>query len=246
MTSPAAKPSADAPALHGPYPALLHRPLNQLLLIGPLLILFHAGSAWLGHSLLVPDYLQVVLLWFGGRADFLPALLIVAVLLGQHVVRRDPLKPSGLAVMGMLLESALWTVPLVALGWLTSRIAAQAATAPAKSPLLRGLVESIGAGVYEEFLFRLVFISLVGLIGVDLLNLKRRGVMIGAMIASGLVFAAVHFPLSAWASPAELPWGQVVFLAVVGMWWAVLFAWRGLGVAVASHIWWDVLVTLMR
>lgn len=246
MTARAEPTKPTGPLSPVSYPQLLHRPLNQLLLIGPLLIAFHAGSAWLGHSLLVPDYLQVVLLWFGGRAAFLPALLIVAVLLAEHLVRRDPWTPSGLAVAGMVLESAVWTVPLVALGWLTSRIAAQAATTPADPALLRGLIEAVGAGVYEEFLFRLVFISLIGLIGVDLLGLKRRPVMIGAMVASGLVFAAVHFSLARWASPAELPWGQVIFLAAAGMWWAVLFAWRGLGVAVASHIWWDVLVTLMR
>jgi hypothetical protein len=240
-TSPAVPPRRE------PYDTLIHRPANQLLLIVPLLLIFHIGSEWLGHRLLVPEYLRIILRWFGATGRYLSGLLIVAVLIAQHVTRKDPWRLSPLAAAGMVLESAVWTVPLLAVSWLTQRIAAQVGPASAAAePFVQDILESIGAGVYEEFLFRLVLISLIGLLMIDLLGMPKKPVMIVAMILSAVTFAAVHFTTHQLTHPSQMSWNRFAFLTLAGLWWAVLYAWRGYGVAVCSHVWWDLFVVLMK
>lgn len=216
-----------------------HRPLNQLLLIGPLLVVFHVGSEFLGSSLLVPVYLRDVLASLGVTGRYLPAAAVLAVLLGQHLARKEPLRASGWVAAGMLLEAALWVLPVLAISWLTHPGPAGAAV---RAGPIREVLEAIGAGVYEEFLFRLVFVSALLLLGVDLLGLPRLAVTVAAVSLSGVLFAACHFPLGVWTGESPLSGGRAVFLAAAGAWWGVLFLWRGYAVAAVCHVVWDLLV----
>jgi membrane protease YdiL (CAAX protease family) len=215
-----------------------HRPLNQLLVIVPLLVIFQVGAMRWGSSLLVPQYLRYVFLQMSVTGPFLSAALVVAVLLGQHLTRHDPWRASGWVAAGIVVESAVWSVPLLGLSWITRDMA----PAALREDVLRGAVEAIGAGVYEEFLFRLVLLSVLMLIFVDLLHLRKEKCAVAAVILAGLAFAALHFPPGTWWSEAPIPWGRAVFLAAAGVWWGVLFVWRGFAVAVCSHVWWDLFV----
>lgn len=226
------------------YSRDIHRPLNQLLVIVPLLVLFQIGSAKLGSGLLVPQYLRVALESLGAPGRWLPMLLIILVLLIQHITRKDPSKLNLWAGLGIIVESACWTLPLVAMGWMTSGTpsAAQVATQPANEALLRACVEAIGAGVYEEFLFRMVFVSIFIMLFADLLHLKMEAVTFCAIIISGVVFSMFHFTWSQWTGPQPILWSNFVFLSLAGIWWGVLFLWRGFAVAVCCHVWWDFFV----
>ncbi len=222
----------------------IHKPLNQLVIIAPLLVIFQIGSAQLGSDLLVPQYLRCVLLWFGATGRYLPAVLIVVVLLAQHAVRNDPSRINLRAVLGMIFESAFWSLPLLAISWLTGRVYVSAAAegGPSGNAVLRTWMEAIGAGVYEEFLFRLVFLSVMVLLFVDLLHLRKDVMTIVAILLAGLIFAACHFPAAHWFGTEVRQWGRFAFLALAGAWWGVLFVWRGYAVAACSHIWWDIFV----
>jgi len=186
----------------------LHKPINQLMVIVPLLVLFQAGSTQAGSGLLVPQYMRLALECLGAPGRWLPMFTIIAVLVAQHIVRKDPLRINGVAVAGILIESAWWTLPLVAAGWITS-IAPTGAwqlagAAGCDGAWLRACLEAIGLG--------------------------------------GLIFAAFHFSFAQLTGQSPLPWGSAIFLAVAGMWWGVLFLWRGLAVATCSHIWWNIFV----
>lgn len=215
-----------------------HRPLNQLLVIVPLLVIFQIGAMRWGSSLAVPQYLRDVFLQMAVTGPFLSAGLVVAVLLGQHLTRRDPWRCSGWVAGGIVVESAVWSVPLLGVSWITRDLP----PAMIREEILRGAVEAVGAGVYEEFLFRLVLLSVLMMIFVDLLRLRKDKSGVAAVLLAGLMFAAFHFSPSQWWSEAPLPWGRFVFLAAAGIWWGVLFVWRGFAVAVCSHIWWDLFV----
>ncbi|MBN1555068.1 MAG: CPBP family intramembrane metalloprotease [Phycisphaerae bacterium] len=233
-----AKKSSQLPPERLRYGKETHRPLNQLLLIGPLLALFQIGAMRWGSSLSVPEYLRYVFLQMSVTGPFLSAGLVVAVLLGQHLTRHDPWRVSGWVAGGMLVESAIWSVPLLGLSWLTRDMP----VAAVREETLRGAVEAIGAGIYEEFLFRLVLLSVLMMIFVDLLHRKKDPSGVAAVLLAGAAFAAFHFSPDQWWGQASLPWGRFVFLAVAGVWWGVLFVWRGFAVAACSHIWWDVFV----
>ena len=236
------------------YGAEIHRPLNQLVLVGVLLLFFHVFSAKLGSTLLVPEYLRYVFSMMGVAGKYLPAIAILVVLGWQHLVHRNLEKNrymnkhrvSFIAIVGMIIEGAVSILPLVAANWMTGKIPVLAQIGEADHPILRGVLESVGAGVYEEFLFRMVFISIALLIFTDAMKRKENCVIVISIIVSGILFALAHLSAGQLDGDAGISWGSMVFLALAGMWWGVLFIWRGFGVAVCSHICWDLLVVFIN
>jgi len=103
---------------HEGYTWQTHRPLNCLVFILPMLLFFQIGTAYYGTTLLAPRHLGKILKYFGATAAYLPALLIVAVLLIQHVLSREKWTAEPKALAGMFGESVLWTTPLIAMSYL--------------------------------------------------------------------------------------------------------------------------------
>src|SRR5262249_39979241 len=100
------------------------------------------------------------------------------------------------------------------------------------------VVTFIGAGIYEEVLFRLILFS--GLEWVLLwINLRPPLTAIVAGVASALLFSAAHH-----VGPAGEPFQGYVFVfrTVAGLYFAILYRWRGFGIAAGSHACYDVLV----
>jgi membrane protease YdiL (CAAX protease family) len=97
----------------------------------------------------------------------------------------------------------------------------------------------MGAGIYEEFLFRLVGIGLIMLICVDLLKGPRGAVAAVAVVATSLIFSLYHF-----LGPEAFSWRLLVFRAGAGAYLAALYITRGFGVAVGAHACYNVLLVL--
>jgi len=226
------------------YAHLTHRPLNCLAMILPLLVFFHVGTAYYGSRLLAPRDIDRVLRYFGATTAYLPAVLVVTVLLVQHVAHRDPWKVHPHALAGMVAESILWTVPIAAMNRVTGRLlAAAAASEPAE--LLPQVLRAVGAGIYEEFLFRLVLISVAMLIFVDVFGLRKDVVAVCAAIGSAVLFSLYHFAGHPTAA-AEFPWHDFVFRTLAGVYLGALMVTRGFGVAVGAHSFYNIYVAVMR
>ncbi|MFW6062145.1 MAG: hypothetical protein ACOC93_04985, partial [Planctomycetota bacterium] len=171
-------PKRTARKQHGPlgaYPEHTLRPLNSLLLVAPLLAFFHIGAWYWGIEFIPPRDLRRILSFFGATAWFLPPMLVVVVLLLQHAALKEPWKPQGMVILGMLGEGVLWTLPLIAVSFLRGgggNLVASAGPLAGRS-VLQQLVYVCGAGVYEEFLFRLLLIGLILLVFVDLFRLAQ-------------------------------------------------------------------------
>jgi hypothetical protein len=244
MSSPTRRSSVSADS----YFRQTRLPLNNLAVIVPLLAAFHLGSLRVAPDLLAPELIGTVLQFFGATAPILPPLLIVAALLAQQAVGRYPWTLQPRALAGIVAESILWTLPLIALWQLAGRVIAEptaaaiAAQVPGAAPggtIFSNIVLAIGAGVYEEFLFRLVLISGTLAIFVDIFELKAQPVAVAAVLVSAVVFAGCHYGLSDLANPTRLPWGKAVFLAMAGLLWGGVYLFRGFGIAVGAHILWD-------
>jgi len=94
------------------------------------------------------------------------------------------------------------------------------------------LAMAVGAGVYEELVFRLILISLAMMIGSDLLGYRRAPVAAVAIAISSLAFSAHHYV------PIGMePWnlGSFAFRAIAGAYLAVVFWYRGYGSAAGTH-----------
>ena len=107
--------------------------------------------------------------------------------------------------------------------------------------ILSGLVLSLGAGVYEELIFRLVLVSLLFAILFFLRTSQvvRYGI---AAIIGALIFSAIHYtgPFGDEFTLASFTFRFLMGLALNG-----LMLLRGFGIAVAAHALYDVYVTLL-
>jgi membrane protease YdiL (CAAX protease family) len=102
------------------------------------------------------------------------------------------------------------------------------------------VVGFLGAGIYEELLFRLILLSGV------LWMLKRAGAaprlrLVGAILLTSLLFAAAHY-VGPHGEP--LHWFSFLFRFLAGVFFAVLFVYRGFGIAAGAHAGYDVLAGL--
>ena len=217
------------------------RPVNSLIFLLPLLGFFHVGKVLYGaEPLLVGRFLE----FFGATATFLPALAIALVLLLQQAARRDGWKVQPAALAGMVAESLVYTLPLIALSFFTNPTVSANTGAAGGQQFWEEIFRGVGAGIYEEFLFRLLLVGLGLLLLVDILELNETASAFCVIVLGGLLFSLVHFDLVGADQPFD--WGSFIFLAIAGMFWGLLYTKRGFGIAVGSHILWDLYVVIAR
>jgi len=192
----------------------------------------------------------------GLDAAWWPPLLIVLGLLGWQWMARHPWRVSLETLGGMFAESVLFAFLLVLLGQLQSRAFAAAfavdprllgangltaaLTASQLDTLARGL-SFVGAGIYEEVIFRLTLLPL-GTVLLRQTVLPRAWVPALAVIVTSVLFAAAHH-----AGPAGEPFKLFPFCFrwLAGTFFAALFVLRGFGITVGSHAMYDLLVGLL-
>ncbi len=217
------------------------RPLASLVFIAPLLVVYEAGVVWLGAQNGADAFLRRLLDLLGfGQHLVLPALT-VCILLAWHYLARQPWRLSGGILSGMAAESLLLGVCLclVSLAW-----GAMAAT-DIGGKIREGagsIVGLLGAGIYEELLFRLILLSLL------CWGLRRAGIApwastLLAVLSSSLLFAAAHH-----VGPygEAFGWSNFLFRWLAGLFFSVVFIYRGFGIAAGSHAAYDVLVKVLQ
>ncbi len=234
-------------------------PLPCLLFLLPLLAAYEVGVLWLGgrQADALRNGADAWLRWafqhFGLTALYGPPLLIIAVFLAWSWRRRGD-RPDDL--MGVWLLMAIESVIFALLLWGLSR---------AQTPILERLgdlgdlgdrlgdrlgtllsiredlafsVSFVGAGIYEELLFRLLlFPFIVWLLRwIDVPELPAIAL---AVLLSALLFAAAHH-----VGPGSEPFHAQVFFfrLLAGVFFALLFQLRGFGIAVGTHACYDILV----
>src|SRR5262249_23076199 len=107
-----------------------------------------------------------------------------------------------------------------------------------KDSALAQVVTYVGAGIYEEVVFRLILLGGIrGLLSV--VGLSRFVAVSVAMIASALIFAVAHH-----IGPYGEPFERRLFLyrLLAGLYFALVFQTRGFGVSVGTHACYDVMV----
>lgn len=123
----------------------------------------------------------------------------------------------------------------------TDASTAQSAVAHVPDPALEKFVSFIGAGIYEETLFRLLLFSFLAY-GLRFVDVPWVFASVLAAVASALAFAAAHN-----LGPDGEAFDNYVFVfrTLAGVYFALLFRCRGFGIAVGAHTGYDVLVGLL-
>jgi hypothetical protein len=108
-------------------------------------------------------------------------------------------------------------------------------------PLHEQLTLSLGAGIYEEFVFRLLMIAAIVAI-FRRLALSRIGwAYFWAIVFSSIVFSLFHY-IGGYGDKFTLL--SFIFRFFAGVLFAILYVLRGYGIAVYTHAMYDIYVTL--
>ena len=126
---------------------------------------------------------------------------------------------------------------------------------PSEKPLVSRIMGYLGAGIYEEFVFRLLLLPvLYG--GLRVLRWASAPAAVAAVIVSSVVFAAAHY-LPAGEQTLHIGtlaesmcrvardqslWFGFLFRTAAGAVFSSLFVVRGFGVTVGSHALYDLIV----
>ncbi|HET6429718.1 MAG TPA: CPBP family intramembrane glutamic endopeptidase [Phycisphaerae bacterium] len=224
-----------------------HRPLNCLLFVLPLLAAYEAGAVFFGEMLRASADMTALLRLFGARGALWPAVVVVGVLLAWHVWTRQRWHVDAETLLGMVVESVLWAAPLVLMSHVLSRLAppspwaASALLAAAPRQQAVNVLVGLGAGVYEEFLFRLGALGLFLLVCVKWAHARRKPMIVIGAIVTSVLFSLYHF-----IGVPQFHGMRFVFYAAAGGYLATMYVLRGFGVAVGVHAFYNILAAVLR
>jgi len=206
----------------------------------PLLAAYEVGVLWIGSDLRNSAELSLKQIAgvFGELGVWIQrGVLLVVLGVAVRLARRDV--PALRLYPVFLLEATLLALLL---GPVVSLLAGGVALRPAvDASAVERVLLSLGAGVYEELVFR--FLLLAG--GFAFLHKGvglRGGVSLAiALCASSLLFAGYHH-----VGPAGEPFRAVTFAfrAIAGALLGLLFAWRGLALCAYLHAFYNVICDL--
>jgi membrane protease YdiL (CAAX protease family) len=144
--------------------------------------------------------------------------------------------------LGMLVESLAYAVLLgmisLVFGPLLDGLSVLGSVPPRQPVAVGQVITFLGAGIYEEFVFRLLLFSCI--LGLLRLCMIERCLAWGlALLGSALLFAAAHH-----VGPHGERMDSYVFLfrSFAGVYFALVYQLRGFGIAVGTHAGYDVLV----
>jgi len=231
-------------------------PRYSILFALPLLVLYEGLSAMLTHSAVAgvrngaDVLLKSLFVALGGRDGLVVfGLLLVggAAVLVWRDLRRSGERLSARVFGGMLLESGLYAAVFgFVVGWLTTLVLEGprhlSIGGSAALDLPTQLVVSLGAGIYEELLFRVV---LVGALMWVARRLFRAGTGLAATIAvivSALIFSSFHY---VGALGDTFTVASFTFRALAGVVFSVLYVTRGFGITAWTHALYDLGLSLV-
>jgi len=229
------------------YLSAVKHPWSCLLFVAPLLIAYEIGLLFAGPS---PDelrngadyWLRANLVRLGLPPIAAP-LCVLGIMLGWNFVASEARPRDSLTVwIGMLIESVLFAAILYGTlralyPWLQ---AMPRFDLPALMPW-NTLLRYLGAGIYEETLFRLVLFGVILSLfrEADFGEVWAFGI---AAVASALLFAGAH-NLGPRGDAFEAE--KFLLKAAGGIFFAGLYYWRGFGIAVGAHAGYDMLVGII-
>lgn len=229
-------------------------PLSSLLFLIPWIAVYEMGVLVVGQD--QPDsvrngadFWMRSMLSRAGVGQILLPLLVLGMLLGWHLLRGNPWQFRLETQLGMLAESILLAVILVAMGQchdlifrhLEQEEGAQCIVLNAVSGSVTRAVSFIGAGVYEEVMFRLLLVP-AAFMGFRMFEFPSKWAAVMAAISTSFLFALAHH-----VGPTADGFNLFAFSfrAAAGLFFASIFLLRGFGITVGCHAAYDLLVGVL-
>lgn len=239
-----------------------HAPLNNLVFLLPIIVCYEIGSVLYlarggsGGSIegikaerLIAELFNL----FGAAGIHLPAITIIVVLLTAHVLSRRSWRVRPSVPLMMAGESVCWTLPFFVLAMVLAVVLSPPGQAMIQQthgntplaglPWQTKLTLAMGAGLYEELLFRLVAMNLIHAIVTDGLKFGDTAGKAWASGISAVAFALYH---DIYNRSDGLNADAFLYILVMGLCFSFVFIRRGFGICVGVHVLFDVLALLKQ
>jgi hypothetical protein len=209
-----------------------------------LLALALSGGAMAGVRNGADVLLKSIFVTFGGRTGL---IVFGGVLLGTGawLVWRDRVGESlrwgvfgGMAIESLALASVLGLVTSTLTSLLLGGTLPFAMSQFGRLGLASQVMISLGAGLYEELLFRVVLVGALAWLGRRLLGSPLAAGVVATLLGA-LIFSAFHY-IGPYGDPLEL--GSFAFRAVAGILFSSLYLTRGFGITAWTHALYDLML----
>jgi len=228
------------------YFQLSRSPHYSLAFAIPLLIAYEGFALFLNHSDLYgirnsADALLKLFLTYMGIHGFFGfgAAMIVALILFRVIGRGPRLGPIHLSVLlWMLAESLVYSLVFGSVvGALTRFLLAQ----PLPLSQSAQILVSLGAGIYEEFIFRVLLLAVLVFFLRRLLCLQQSAAYGVAAVLGAVLFSTFHY-IGPFADPFQF--SSFLFRFIAGLILTVLYFARGYGITAYTHSIYDLWIAL--
>lgn len=217
---------------------------NSFLFILPLLVMYEVGIALYGSNVknTADVMIKSPLVFFGRNGSLVFNLVVVTLFVVAmfRVEKEDQLR-FGIFIP-MFFEGVIYALILgPAVGYLVRYLDRYLSANTMMGGIGFQLILSIGAGVYEEIVFRLLLLSGLNALFIRVFKMKEGAGIIFSIIIGALVFSAIHYigSLSDTFTGASF-----LFRFLAGLFLSAVFMFRGLGIAVYTHALYDVLLVI--
>jgi len=245
MTAPFSAPSS--------YWQTSRAPRYSLSFALPLLLFYQVLAVLLAHGTRsVRNGADVILqsLFVAVAGSWGPLVFMVCLIgVGLWLVARDLRKSSRLraTIFGGMLAEALLLALLFGflVGGVTSGVLGglQILARPAGGDLDRWtrLMLSLGAGIYEELLFRVLLVGALAAAARALLGWRPLTAGVAATLVGAVIFSAFHY-IGPYGDRLQLY--SFVFRMVAGLFFSALYLARGFGITAWTHALYDALLLM--
>lgn len=218
---------------------------NSFLFILPLLILYEVGIAMQGAGIknAADVIVKTPLALFGKSGSLIFNSLVIIFLFTSVFYIEKKYRFRSLIFIPMVLESMVYALVMgYALGFIVYQILFPAVLVrPFSTSTWMGIILSVGAGVYEEIVFRLLLLSVLYYLLVTLLKISKPVSAITSIVLGALLFTGMHYMGTLGDT---FTYTNFSFRLLAGIFLSAVFMFRGLGIAVYTHAIYDVLSVL--
>ena len=217
----------------GYYLENTHTYAYSLILVIPLILTYEVGMrlinehSWGSHTLLAD---QLIMLFFEklgfARPGMIPALLVMMTLFIFQFRSKKKWEINFSNGALLYVESLVYAIVFFfSVAWLFE------GSISFRPPYGLDIIMSLGAGVYEEFLFRFIILGLLMVILEKGLKVEENRRVYVSVLLSAVLFAAFHNVLGS----DSFQWSVFLVRVAAGIVFGFIALTRGYGVAAVSH-----------
>lgn len=218
---------------------------SSFLFILPLLILYEVGIVMHGSGIknAADVIVKTPLALFGKNGSLIFNSLVIVFLFTSVFYIEKEYRLNVLIFVPMFMESVVYSLFMgYALGFIVYKVLFPYVLAkPFSTNMWTGIILSVGAGVYEEIVFRLLLLTALYYLFATLLKINKPLSAAASIMLGALIFTGMHY---VGTLSDSFTYTSFTFRLLAGIFLSAVFIFRGLGIAVYTHAIYDVLSVL--